>query len=394
MLAGINQRTNSKPNLNVEPLSGKQHLQTIKLQAIKPHAQITFQGTGTKNTMSNLVESRQDGPVRYLSMNRHDRKNSLNFELFRALSKAFTEAEKDPNTKTIVLESTLDSYFSTGADLKSILISAQQVKTDLKEKFGFLPKVVLNPLIMLAQYQHIRGFCIEGHEFVTQVARSKKPTVAVVEGNAIGGGVEIALACDYIVASHNAKFAVPEVKYKIFPDWGAAERLPQRVGRTMAKFIILEGGLMADKQMEGPATLTAEEAERVGMIDMAVDSSKLKKTLKEGLESGRFSEKMRRPTTDKEFSHLEKAVRDRLKTSDTEPRSRLLAKFDRYDIATIDELFDNELKGLSPQAVEISLRRINDAPFVGGFKHPLGARLQHELDLVQLIKMFSPSSSK
>ena len=87
-----------------------------------------------------------------------------------------------------------------------------------------------------------------------------KPIVGVINGYALGGGMEIALACDFLIASPTAKFSIPEVKYGIIPGWGGTQRLPKIVGRGNAMEMILSGEMV-----------DAEKAYELGIINKIVD---------------------------------------------------------------------------------------------------------------------------
>ncbi len=367
-----------------QPKTARNHSSASIVSAFSP---VQFQGTVQIQAEGKppLITSRQEGPVRYLSMNHTDRKNALSSAMFHSLSKAFTEAEADPQTKTIVLESAMDNMFSPGADLKPLFEKVQAIGTTWNKKLAQLPKVLRRPIIRALQFKQMYALCIDGHQLMSQVAQSQKTTIAWVEGMAIGGGVELALACDYILASPNARFAVPELKYRIFPDWGATERLPQRVGPTMAKFLILEGGLMEDRGMSGPATLTAEEAHRIGLVEQVVDQE----VSKDGKELGQIISQAHKNLNSSSEGVLEKRdwwVRKRLEGSSEQSESRLLKKFDRYRAASLFALKRDELKTLYLPALEVALRRINNAPFVGNLKSKMGAEWQHRLDLIKLIQ--------
>jgi len=110
--------------------------------------------------------------------------------------------------------------------------------------------------------------CFEAKEFAelgtcvfSQIDNLKKPVIAAINGYALGAGLELALSCDFRIASEKAKLGLPEVKLGIIPGWGGTQRLPRLVGMARAKELIFTGRL-----------ITSEEAEKIGLIDKLVPS--------------------------------------------------------------------------------------------------------------------------
>ena len=116
----------------------------------------------------------------------------------------------------------------------------------------------------VAEFEHQRGEAGRArHELEQRTSRSlatlPMPTIAAIEGNALGGGLELALACDIRIASERAKLGLPEVRLAVTPGAGGTQRLPRVVGVARAKELILSGSV-----------LTAEEAERIGLVNRVV----------------------------------------------------------------------------------------------------------------------------
>lgn len=109
-----------------------------------------------------------------------------------------------------------------------------------------------------------------GHKVMNAITSSPKPFIAAVNGYALGGGCELALACDIVIASENARFGNPEVTLGIIPGWGATQRLPKIIGEKRAKELLLTGNV-----------ITAEEALRLGMVNKVVPLEELDRTVEE-----------------------------------------------------------------------------------------------------------------
>ncbi|PSL45874.1 enoyl-CoA hydratase [Salsuginibacillus halophilus] len=162
-------------------------------------------------------------------MNRPEVKNALNLEMHEELRAAFTEASSDEDVRVIVLEGAGDA-FSAGADLKSV---AHEDTESID--YGHYLRETYNRLILL----------------ITEI---QKPIVAHLNGTAVGAGLSIALACDFRVASYDAKLALSFMKIGLVPDAGASYFLPRLVGLGKAMELALGG------------TISAEEAYRINLI--------------------------------------------------------------------------------------------------------------------------------
>jgi enoyl-CoA hydratase/carnithine racemase len=157
-----------------------------------------------------LIEKR--GEIRKITLNNPDKLNCMGFEMLRALDSAMLEAASDPGVKAVLVTGAGDRAFSTGADLK---------------EFQSLPDEKANEWI---EY---------GNEVFNRIEDFPKPTLALVNGYAIGGGLELALACDFRIGTEKALMASVEVQHGWLPGWGGMTRLRRLVGEARAKEIVL-----------------------------------------------------------------------------------------------------------------------------------------------------------
>jgi enoyl-CoA hydratase len=179
-----------------------------------------------------IVESR--GRVGLIRLNRPQALNALNRALMSELGKALAAFEADKNIGCIVITGS-DKAFAAGADIKEM---ADKEFTDV----------------------YFDDFCADWH----QAAAARKPVIAAVAGFALGGGCELAMQCDLIIAADTAKFGQPEIKLGIIPGIGGTQRLTRAVGKAKAMDLILTGRMM-----------DAQEAERCGLVSRVVPAASL-----------------------------------------------------------------------------------------------------------------------
>ena len=179
-----------------------------------------------------IVESR--GRVGMIRLNRPQALNALNRALMRELGQALAEFEADNTIGCIVITGS-EKAFAAGADIKEM---AEKDFADV----------------------YFDDFCADWH----QAAAARKPVIAAVAGFALGGGCELAMQCDLIIAADNAKFGQPEIKLGIIPGIGGTQRLTRAVGKAKAMDLILTGRMM-----------DAQEAERSGLVSRVVPAANL-----------------------------------------------------------------------------------------------------------------------
>jgi enoyl-CoA hydratase len=175
-----------------------------------------------------LLERDGDG-VAVITVNRPDKLNALNSQTIAALDSVLREAAADDDIRVIVLTGSGDKAFVAGADIAELAtmgpVDGVQVSRAGQDTFRFME-------------------------------RMRKPVIAAVNGFALGGGLELAMACHIRIASSRAKFGLPEVKLGIIPGYGGTVRLPRLVGRGRALELMLTGDM-----------IDAQEAYRIGLVN-------------------------------------------------------------------------------------------------------------------------------
>jgi enoyl-CoA hydratase len=180
--------------------------------------------------------SNRDG-VAVVVLDRQDALNALNQETLSELRDRLRELATDTDARVLVLTGAGDRAFAAGADIKEM--------TEMSVLEG-----------------HAWGTL--GHECGRLLESMPKPTIAAVNGFALGGGCELALACDIRYAAEQAKFGQPEINLAIIPGWGGTQRLARAVGPGLAKDLILTG-----------RTIDAAEALRIGLVSAVYPAGEL-----------------------------------------------------------------------------------------------------------------------
>ncbi len=180
---------------------------------------------------TSITLEKSNGVAR-LSLNRPERLNVLNSSTLREFNDAISAIEVDEEIRTIILRSNCAKAFTAGADI-----------TEMRR---------LSP-------QAARSFSALGHLIARRIEVDLPPTIAALNGYVMGGGVEIASACDFRVASEDVVIAQPEIDIGIFPGWGGSQRLARIIGFPRAKDLILTGRKVA-----------ADEALRLGLVHNVV----------------------------------------------------------------------------------------------------------------------------
>lgn len=179
-------------------------------------------------TYTNILITKHDGYA-IVQFNRPDVLNALNIKLMEELVDSLEALDKDDEVRAIILTGN-DKAFAAGADIKEMADSSA-IEMLIRDQF--------------ARWDRIR--------------KIKKPLIAAVSGFALGGGCELSMTCDIIIASETAKFGQPEINIGVMPGAGGTQRLTRAVGKYKAMEMVLTG-----------RTITAEEAMRWGLVNKVV----------------------------------------------------------------------------------------------------------------------------
>ena len=185
--------------------------------------------------MSNLIIE-QIGKVQLITLNRPEAMNALSPELMTELSEVLSQSEDNPDVAVVVITGG-EKAFAAGADIKA-----------------------MKDMTYMQMYQG--DFITKNWERITTF---RKPTIAAVAGFALGGGCELAMMCDFILAADNAKFGQPEINLGILPGAGGTQRLTRFIGKSKAMEMVLTGRMM-----------DAQEAERSGLVSRVVPLAELR----------------------------------------------------------------------------------------------------------------------
>ncbi len=188
------------------------------------------------------VDYTKEGRIAVFTINRPQAMNSVNPEVAKELHEAMVDFRDDPNLWVGIITGAGEKAFCGGADIKETLTFLKEHK-DSPWAFPSLP---------------MRGLEIW------------KPLIAAINGMALGGGLELALACDIRIAAENARLGTPEVALGVMPGWGGTQRLPRMIPWCKAAEIVLMG-----------RPVDAQEAYRIGLVNIIVPPEKVMPTAKE-----------------------------------------------------------------------------------------------------------------
>ena len=191
---------------------------------------------GSMMTFENIILEAH-GKVTVIRLNRPQAMNALSPDLTKELAQALDQLEADPNTAVVILTGN-EKAFAAGADIKAM------------KNWSYMDVYIKD--FITVHWERITAF--------------RKPTIAAVSGFALGGGCELAMMCDFIIAADNAKFGQPEINLGIIPGAGGTQRLTRFIGKSKAMEMVLTGRMM-----------DAQEAERSGLVSRVVPLDQLMK---------------------------------------------------------------------------------------------------------------------
>lgn len=170
-----------------------------------------------------------------ITINRPEKLNALNQQVMEELGKAIDEAENDSQVRSVIITGAGEKAFVAGADIKEFLAVSEG-----------------------------ENLAKKGQDIFFKIENASKPVVAAVNGFALGGGCELAMACHFRLASENAKFGQPEVNLGLIPGYGGTQRLPQLIGKGRAMELLLTGNM-----------LDAPTALQYGLVNYVVPANEL-----------------------------------------------------------------------------------------------------------------------
>jgi len=191
------------------------------------------------------IDYKKEGRIAIFTINRPEALNSMNMEAVRELHETMVDFRDDPELWVGIITGAGEKAFSAGADIKDTL----PFMKEHRDSPWATPAIPMRGLELW------------------------KPLIAAINGLALGGGLEIALACDIRIASENARFGTPEVTLGLIPGWGGTQRLPRMLPWCKAAEILLMGRL-----------IDAQEASRIGLVNKIVPVEELMPTAREWAE--------------------------------------------------------------------------------------------------------------
>jgi len=177
----------------------------------------------------------RDDRVATITLNRPKALNALNSQVMNEVVSAAAEFDSDPGIGAIIITGAGEKAFAAGADIKE-----------------------------MAELSFADVFASDYFALWGKFAATRTPTIAAVAGYALGGGCELAMMCDILIAADTAKFGQPEIKLGVLPGMGGSQRLTRAIGKAKAMDLILTG-----------RNMDAEEAERAGLVSRVVPADKL-----------------------------------------------------------------------------------------------------------------------
>lgn len=189
-----------------------------------------------------IIYEKSEG-IATITLNRPEALNAFSKEVIEEVLNAIEDVKTDENVRVVVLTGAGEKAFSAGADIK-----AMKGMNALKA----------------------RELSLMGEKLCLALENLEKPVIAAINGYALGGGLEVAMACDIRIASENARMGQTEINIGLIPGWGGTQRLTRLVGATKAKELIFTGKI-----------IDARTAEQIGLVNMVVPQSNFRETVRQ-----------------------------------------------------------------------------------------------------------------
>lgn len=177
-----------------------------------------------------------------ITLNRPDALNAFNKDVVEEILKALEDAKNDEKIRVVILTGAGEKAFSAGADIKTM------------KGFDALKA---------------RELSLMGEKLCSAIENFEKPVIAAINGYALGGGLEVAMACDLRIASDKAKMGQTEINIGLIPGWGGTQRLTRLIGKTKAKELVFTGKM-----------IDAKTAERLGLVNMVVPADQFREAVR------------------------------------------------------------------------------------------------------------------
>jgi enoyl-CoA hydratase/3-hydroxyacyl-CoA dehydrogenase len=281
------------------------------------------------------LEIKED--IAYITLNRPEAMNALNETVFAQIDKRFSEAEKNPGVNAIVFQGA-GKAFVAGADIRYFV-------KNIKE--GKIPDIV--------------DFTRKGHELLLRIENSEKLTIALLDGLSLGGGSELALACQAIIATPAGSIGFPETAIGIYPGLGGMLRFARHAGANLAKYYVFTG-----------ATVSAKDAHELGIVTRLVAPAEVESAIKSLVSEGKIEKYREReiPERFKPFAlmfsdeNVEKLLSGKPPEGMAEELAAKTAKIVSYKaplaLKLASEIIDQQIDKSMTEAVEIELGRLEE----------------------------------
>lgn len=191
-------------------------------------------------TFKLIIYEKSEG-VATITLNRPEAMNAFSKEVVEEVIQALGDAKDDESIRVVILTGAGEKAFSAGADIKAM--------------------IGMNAL-------RARELSLMGEKLCLAFENFEKPVIAALNGYALGGGLEVAMACDLRIASENARMGQTEVNIGLIPGWGGTQRLTRLIGATKAKELVFTGRM-----------IDAKTAEQLGILNMVIPADKFKETV-------------------------------------------------------------------------------------------------------------------